>query len=133
MRELILRLNRERRITFLISSHILDELSRLATHFGIIDHGRMVKELSAEALNAASRKCVHMEVSDTAALARVLDAMKIEYELLSPTTANVFAKVNVTRLAMALLKEDCEILSMHQSDQTLESYYISMVGGDGHA
>ena len=45
MRELILRLNRERQITVLISSHILDELSRLATHYGFLDQGRMVKEL----------------------------------------------------------------------------------------
>ena len=65
MRELILKLNRERQITVLISSHILDELSRLATHYGIIDNGRMVKELSAEELDAACRKCVRMEVSDT--------------------------------------------------------------------
>ena len=43
MRELILRLNRERQITVLISSHILDELSRLATHYGFIDRGRMVR------------------------------------------------------------------------------------------
>lgn len=56
IRELILKLNRERRITVLISSHILDELSRLATHYGIIDHGRMVKELSADELDAACRQ-----------------------------------------------------------------------------
>lgn len=54
MRELILKLNRERKITVLISSHILDELSRLATHYGIIDNGRMVRELSAEELAAES-------------------------------------------------------------------------------
>ena len=96
MRELILKLNRERQITVLISSHILDELSRLATHYGIIDNGRMVKELSAEELDAACRKCVRMEVSDTAALARVLDSMNLEYKIISATTADVFAKVNVT-------------------------------------
>lgn len=50
MRELILRLNRERRITVLISSHILDELSRFATHYGFIDKGRLIKEISAEEL-----------------------------------------------------------------------------------
>jgi ABC-2 type transport system ATP-binding protein len=44
IRELILKLNRERQITVLISSHILDELSKLATHYGIIDGGHMVKE-----------------------------------------------------------------------------------------
>ena len=56
IRELILRLNRERQITVLISSHILDELSRLATHYGFIDNGRMVKEISAKDLEASCRK-----------------------------------------------------------------------------
>ena len=133
MRELILILNRKRQITVLISSHILDELSRLATHYGIIDNGRMVKELSAEELDAACRKCVRMEVTDTAALARVLESMNLEYKIISPTTADVFAKVNVTQLTIALAKESCEVLSMQEMDETLESYYISLVGGGNHA
>ena len=133
MRELILKLNRERQITVLISSHILDELSRLATHYGIIDNGRMVKELSAEELDAVCRKCVRMEVSDTSVLARVLDSMKLEYKIISATTADVFAKVNVTQLAVALAQENCEVLSMQERDESLESYYISLVGGGSHA
>ena len=133
MRELILKLNRERQITVLISSHILDELSRLATHYGIIDNGRMVKELSAKELDAACRKCVRMEVSDTAALARVLDAMNLEYKIISATTADVFAKINVTQLTVALAKENCEVLSMQEKDESLESYYISLVGGGSNA
>ena len=133
MRELILKLNRERQITVLISSHILDELSRLATHYGIIDNGRMVKELSAEELDAACRKCVRMEVSDTSVLARVLDGMHLEYKIISATTADVFAKVNVTQLAVALAQENCEVLSMQERDESLESYYISLVGGGSNA
>ena len=133
MRELILRLNRERQITVLISSHILDELSRLATHYGIIDNGRMVKELSAEEMDAACRKCVRMEVTDTSVLARVLDSMNLDYKIISATTADVFAKVNVTQLTVALAKEDCEVLSMQEKDESLESYYISLVGGGDHA
>lgn len=129
MRELLLKLNRQRQITILISSHILDELSRLATHYGIIDNGRMVKELSAEELEAACRKCVRMEVTDTKTLARVLDGMNLEYKILSATTADVFAKVNVTQLAAALAKENCEVLSMQERDESLESYYISLVRG----
>ena len=128
MRELILKLNRERQITVLISSHILDELSRLATHYGIIDNGRMVKELSAEEL-----ECVRMEVTDTAALARVLDSMNLEYKIISATTADVFAKINVTQLTVALAKENCEVLSMQEKDESLESYYISLVGGGSNA
>ncbi len=131
MRELILKLNRERQITVLISSHILDELSRLATHYGFIDNGRMVKEISAEDLEAACRKCVRMEVTNVKALARVLDGMELEYNIISDKEADVFAKVNVSRLALELSKEDCEIVSMQERDESLESYYVSLVGGEG--
>ena len=64
MRKLILKLNREHQITVLISSHILDELSKLATHYGFIDNGRIVKEISAEELDAVCRKCVSVEVTN---------------------------------------------------------------------
>ena len=129
IREMLLKLNRERQITILISSHILDELSRLATHYGIIDNGRMVKELSAEELDAASRKSVRMEVTDTSVLARVLDELGLEYKIISETVADVFAKVNVTQLILALANENCEVLSMQERDESLESYFISLVGG----
>ena len=132
-RELILRLNREKQITVLISSHILDELSRLATHYGIIDGGRMVKELSAEELENACRKCMRIEVTNPPALARVLDGMGIDYKILSDTKADVFAKVNISQLALALVKEHCEVLSIEERDESLESYFVSLVGGGDHA
>lgn len=131
IREMILKLNWERRITVLISSHILDELSRLATHYGIIDRGRMVKELSAEELDAACRKSVRMEVSDILAMARALDAMNLEYKIISDTTADVFARINITQLVMALAKENCEVLSIRERDENLENYFISLIGGGG--
>ncbi len=133
MRELILKLNREKQITVLISSHILDELSRLATHYGIINNGHMVKELSAEELDTACRKCTRMEVSNTSALARVLDSLKLEYKIISDRAADVFAKVNVTKLTKALAKENCEVFSMKEKDESLESYYLSLIGGGNHA
>lgn len=132
MRELILRLNRERQITVLISSHILDELSRLATHYGIIDGGHMVKELSAEELEAACRKCLRMEVTKVTALARVLDGMGIDYKVLSETKADVYAKINISQLTLALAKEGCEVLSIEEKDESLESYFVSLVGGGSH-
>ena len=58
MRELILKLNREYQITVLLSSHILDELARLATHYGFLDQGTLVREVSAQELEAACRRCV---------------------------------------------------------------------------
>lgn len=129
IRELILKLNREQQITVLISSHILDELSRLATHYGFIDNGCIVKEISAAELEAACRKCVRMEVSNTKALAHVLDEMKIDYKIITDKTADVYAKVNISHLTAALAKENCEVISMQEHDESLESYYISLVGG----
>lgn len=129
MRELILKLNREHQITVLISSHILDELSRLATHYGFIDQGRMLREISAEELEAACRKCMRWEVSDTKALVKVLDEMKVEYKVYSDTEADVFAKLNISQLTLALAKEGCEVISVQEKDESLESYYVSLVGG----
>lgn len=128
MRELILRLNREKQITVLISSHILDELSKFATYYGFIDNGHIIKEMSAKELEDACRKCVRMEVSDTKALVRVLDKMNIEYKILSDTQADVYAKPNVSQLAKALEEENCEIISMQEHDESLESFYVSLVG-----
>lgn len=132
IRELILRLNREKRITILISSHILDELSRLATHYGIIDRGRTVKELSAEELDKACRKCIRTEVTNVTALSQVLDDMGIDYSIVSDTSADIYAKLNITQLAAALSERNCEIISINERDESLESYFISLVGGEGH-
>ena len=132
IRELILKLNRERRITVLISSHILDELARLATHYGFIDSGRMVKELSARELEAACRKCMRLDVSDVKVLARVLDSMGIEYQIWSDNLADVFSQVNLTKLTLALDAEGCEVRSAHERDESLESYFVNLVGGGRH-
>lgn len=133
IRELLLRLNRERQITVLISSHILDELSKLATHYGFIDGGRILREMSAEELAAACTKCTRAEVSDTRALARALDGMGVEYKVLTDTTADVYARISLSRLAAALAEEGCELRSATERDESLESFYISLVGGGAHA
>ena len=132
MRELILRINREHQITVLISSHILDELAKLATHYGFIDNGTIVKEISAADLESVCRKCVFMEVSNTKALACVFDRMKIEYKILSDTTANVFTKIKASLLISELTKDNCEVIPMQERTESLESFYISLVGGEKH-
>lgn len=132
MRELILKLNRERQITVLISSHILDELSRLATWYGFIDNGQLVKEISAEEMERACRKCMRVEVSDTQKLSRVLDELQLEYSVISDKEADIFGTVRVTQLTLALAKENCELFTLKEQDESLESYYVSLVGGGSH-
>lgn len=129
IRELILKLNREKQITVLISSHILDELSKLATHYGFIDGGHMIKEISAVELENVCRKCMRIEVTDTKSLSRVLESMGAEYKILSDTKADIYAKIGITRLTWALAKENCDVISIQEHDESLESYYVSLIGG----
>ena len=128
----ILKLNKEHNITFIISSHILDELSKLATHYGFIDSGRIVREMSAEELDEACRKSIRVTVTDTAALARVLDNMGIEYSLKDDTTADVFGRPEISELVFALDKEKCRLVSCSEREETLEGFFISLVGGVSH-
>ena len=132
MRELILRLNRERQITVLISSHILDELSRLATHYGFLDQGRMVKELSAQELESACQKCVRLRISDTKALSQALERVGLEYKIRSHEEADVYGEVNLSQLILDLAKEDCQVLGIQEHNESLESYFMSLVGGGEH-
>ena len=132
MREIILRLNQERQITVLISSHILDELSRLATHYGFLDQGRMVKELSAKELKAACQKCVRLRISDPKVLARVLEEQGLEYKIRSLEEADVYGEVNLSQLLLALTGEGCEVLGIQEHNESLESYFMSLVGGGEH-
>lgn len=132
IRELILKLNQEHQITVLISSHILDELSKLATHYGFIDNGRMVKEISAEDLKKTCRKRSRIAVTDIKILSRILDNLKLEYSIFDKTQVDIFTKFNVTELTLALAKEHCEVLSLTEHDESLESYYINLVGGEAN-
>ena len=132
IRELILKLNREYQITVLISSHILDELARLATHYGFVDKGRLVKEISSEELESVCRKYIRVEVTDINALVRVLDANGLAYEILSGNSANIFGKINISKLVIALAREGCEIITSHEQDESLENYFMNLIGGERH-
>ena len=70
-----------------------------------------------------------LTVTDTEALARALDFMNLEYDIISDTVANVYSEIPVSELSLILTEDGCKILSMHEQDETLESYYINLVGG----
>lgn len=129
MRELILKLNREKKITIIISSHILDELSKIATHYGFINDGRIVREMSAEELEQECQKCMRINVTDTTVLARVLDTMKLDYKIIDNEIADIYGSPNITDLALSLWDEKCKIISVSEHDENLESFFISLVGG----
>lgn len=130
IRELIIKLNRERGITFLISSHILDELARMATHYGFIDKGHIVRQMSSEELQKECRKSVRMKVNDTGILAKVLEEKKIEYKILDRNIADVYAELVFSEIAKECDKAGCTIINMEEHDESLEAFYLSLLGGN---
>lgn len=132
IRELILKLNRERQITVLISSHILDELSKLATHYGFIDKGKIVKEISAEELERECRKSARVRVSDTSKLAAALDKTGTEYSIIDSENADIYGELEITALTEALKAADCKLYSLNEHDESLEAYFINLIGGESN-
>ena len=129
IREIILKLNHQNGITILISSHILDEMARLATHFGFIDKGQMIKEISASELNTACRKCIHVSVSNIKTLSKVLDEMGLDYTIFPNNEADIFGELNITELVLKLSVENYDVKSIYERDESLENYYINLLGG----
>lgn len=132
IRELIIKLNKERGITFLISSHILDELSRMATHYGFIDQGSIVRQMSSEELQRECCKSVRMRVNDTKLLSKVLDEKRYDYKILGPDTADVYEELVFSDMVKRCEKVGCSIISMEEHDESLEAFYLSLLGGSGN-
>ena len=128
IREMLLNINRDKGTTILISSHILDELGKIATDYAFIDNGRILQSLSADELSRKTRKAARVSVSDTPSMCRVLDNLNFEYEVGPDNTIDIFTDINVTRLVTAASKENVEIFKITENDETLESYFINLIG-----
>ena len=133
IRELILKLNKEKKITFLISSHILDELAKIATHYGFINNGQIIKEISASELEQIGGKCTRIEVSNADVLCAVLDTYRVVYKKLDERIIEVYGEININKLMIDLTQHDCQVLSINTSEESLESYFMELVGGTENA
>ena len=129
IRELILKLNRERGITFLISSHILTELSLVATKYGIISKGTLIKEITAQQLHDECAKAVEITADDPADLAvAVQNAVENKFEYI-PGGVKVIGDLDLTQLLSVLIHSGIQILSVNCSETSFEDYYLSVIGG----
>ena len=90
------------------------------------------EEISREELEAACGKCTHVRVSDTQTLSQVLDSMNLKYSIHSETEADIYAEITISKLTLALAEKSCELYSVQEKEESLESYYISLVGGLRH-
>lgn len=130
IRELILKLNKEKGITFLISSHYLDELSKIATHYGFVDKGRVIKEISSKELENNCKRRIEITVNNVKECVKYLEKNKISYEVMSDNIINIYDNINITNFSLELSNKNCVISEFHEKEETLENYYINLIGGD---
>ena len=129
IRELILKLNRERGITFMISSHILTELSLVATKYGIISRGRLIKEITAEQLRSECTKTIAISANDPQKLAEVVRSQaknRIEY---TADGVKIFGDIPLNPLLSSIISNGVQIFSINCSETSFEDYYLSVIGG----
>lgn len=128
IRELILKLNRKG-ITILISSHYLDELSKIATHYGFVDNGTIIKEISANELKAKMKKKNEIIVSNINEAVKYFELKGIDYEVINDNTIIIYGKVNISKVVLELAKTNCIVEEIIEKEETLENYYMNLIGG----
>ena len=129
IRELILKLNKEKRITVLISSHYLDELSKIATHYGFLDNGAIIKEISSEKLIKEMAHKLILKVSNQNEFVKYFEENKISYEVVDSKTINVYGKYNLSKFINELSKKNLIADEVHEQEESLENYYMNLIGG----
>lgn len=134
IRNLILKLNREYRITVLISSHILSELHKLATKYGIIDKGIMIDEFSHDELEEKTRDSFELIVKnqDIEKAKNILNENSLEFSLNMENGRFLIYNIldNTEKLIVELFKNDIIPISYHNLNADLEDYFLKVIGGN---
>ena len=130
IRDLILKLNEEKGITFLISSHLLDELGKVVTKYGIINDGEMLEEIDAEELREKCKQKLTIEVDDLAK-AMSIAAKVVKKENLSGIKHIMTVEGEVSKAAelnTALVKGGVAVKSIYPNSDSLEEYFMKRIG-----
>lgn len=132
IRELLKKINKEKDMTILISSHILSELSELATTYGIISNGKLIEEITAKQLSEKCRQYIDLRVDDTDRAVILLEReLGInDYEVLEDSNIKVFSNLdNVGEINSLLSRSGIIVESISVKGENLEEYFMNKVGG----
>lgn len=130
LRDTFKRLNKERNITILISSHILSELYLLATRFCIIEKGKVVKELSKEELDIECSKCIVIKTDDVKKVSIVLEKelKTTNYKVVDKEEVRLYDYLeNIEIVNKTLVKSDINIKQIKETGISLEDYFKSVI------
>jgi len=132
LRTILQKLNKEQKITILISSHILSELYLLATDYIIIHQGRIIDTLTHEELDTKCQKYIAIRMNDISVGVTVLEEElhTSNFKVMEDGTVFLYEYINdVAAVAEALRKHGLLVTHIALSEQTLEEYYLSVTEG----
>lgn len=133
VRNLLIKLNKERGITILISSHILSELSNLATCYGFIHKGRVVEQISAGELASKCKDYIEIVVEDAPRACQVLEG-KLHcgtYEVLPHSTIRIYHYEGTSSsISKCLVENGVGVESIQEVKANLEDYFVKLIGGE---
>lgn len=133
IRELILKLNQTKNITFLISSHILTELALVATKYGIISKGKIIKEITFEELKKECQKCLYIKVNEPLKLIEILSSMEnIDDVKFVEHGAKIYGEIDINEVLNKVLNANIKILNINTSETNIEEYYLNLLRGGKH-
>jgi ABC-2 type transport system ATP-binding protein len=131
LRDTFKKLNRERGITLIISSHILSELYAVANRFLFVDKGRVLKEITKEELDLECSRCIAVKTDDVKTAVTVIENnLKIsDYKVIDNSEIRIYDdSVKADMLNKLLIKNDVNVLGIYETGISLEDYFKSLVG-----
>lgn len=135
-REILLKLNREKNTTIIISSHILGELSQLATSYGFINNGELIEQISSKELKEKCRQCLSIRVDNTGKASVIIEKQLgvNKYEVRNDNEIRLYDYINKPEIVVkALINGEVMVSSINQLGANLEDYFINLIGGAHHA
>ena len=131
IRDTILRLKEEHNMTILISSHILEELSKIATHYGIIHNGSLLQELPREELLLRCSERMEISLDDPKRALPVLDRMGFtNYQVVDKHTIQIYERLDESaQVNMELSKAGILVKGIGITSEELEQYFLNLTGG----
>ncbi len=136
VREMLTSLVTERNMTIIISSHILEELSKVATHFGIIDNGVLIKELSRDELNNECRERIKLITEGSSQdAAEAIKALGINnMNIIDDDNIEILEGFDsVPEMVFALAEKKIRVKSISVANDSIEEYFIKLTGGKYNA
>jgi len=130
LRSLLIELNEKKDISILISSHILSELEKIATHYGFIKKRKLIEEISAEDLYKKCQKSLSLKVDNVEKAMDLLRSMNLKnIEYFSKGEIHIYEEITIAVVIEKLSKNDIHIIAIHSKEKSIEDYYLSLVRG----